>query len=122
MTLTGGNGVSGNPGLYMKVWAPNHPIMQGIPLDSQNRVKIFRDPYPEETLHNAPGGKSNYEISWTAVDTSATASVPAPGLSILGTLDDPNTNQAVFSVTRYDRGAALAAFFHCIKTVETQAA
>src|SRR5215831_11644757 len=82
----------------MKVWATNHPIMQGIPLDSHNRVKIFRDPYPEETLHNTPGGKSNYEISWTAVDTSPGASVAASGLTVIGTLDAPNTNQVVFAV------------------------
>jgi hypothetical protein len=107
ITITGGNGVSGNPGLYMKVQAPNHPIMQGIPLDSQNRVKIFRDPYPEETLHNTPGGKSNYEISWTAVDASAGASVPAPGVTIIGTLDDPNTNQVVFAFI--DVGGGLSA-------------
>ena len=43
-------------GLYIKVLAPNHPIMQGIPLDEQGRVKIFRDPYPQETLRNTPGG------------------------------------------------------------------
>ncbi len=106
ITITGGNGVSGNPGLYMRVWATNHAIMQGIPLDSQNRVKIFRDPYPEESLHNAVGGKSNYEISWTAADTSAGASVPAPGLTVLGTLDAPNTNQVVFAVI--DAGGGLS--------------
>jgi hypothetical protein len=106
ITLTGGNGISGSPGLYMKVWATNHAIMQGIPLDAQNRVKIFRDPYPEETLHNAVGGKSNYEISWTAVDTSAGASVAAPGLTVIGTLDDPYTNQVVFAVI--DSGGGLS--------------
>ena len=35
----------------MKVLLPNHPIMQGIPLDAQNRVKIWRDPYPDENAH-----------------------------------------------------------------------
>jgi len=107
VTMPGGNGVSGNPGLYMKVWATNHPIMQGIPLDSQNRVKIFRDPYPEETLHNTIGGKSNYEISWTAVDTSVGASVAAPGITVIGTLDEPNTNQVVFAVM--ESGGSLSA-------------
>jgi hypothetical protein len=106
ITITGGNGITGNPGLYMRVWATNHPIMQGIPLDSQNRVQIFRDPYPEETLHNARGGKSNYEISWTGVDINQGASVPAPGLTVIGTLDAPYTNQVVFSVL--DAGAHLA--------------
>src|SRR5919108_718955 len=31
---------------YMKVTATNHPILQGIPLDAQSRVKIFREAYP----------------------------------------------------------------------------
>lgn len=100
-------------GLYMKVMAPNHPIMQGIPLDAQNRVKIFRDPYPEETLHNVPDpsktdfvpAKSNYEISWTAVDCSSGKSLPAPGLTIIGVLDS-NPNQVVFAVM--DAGGQLA--------------
>ncbi len=92
-------------GLYMKVLAPNHPIMQGIPLDAQGRVKIFRDPYPEENLHNTPAGKQNYEISWTAVDCSDGKSVAAPGLTTLGVLDS-NTNQVVFGVI--EAGADLA--------------
>ena len=82
----------------MKVLAPNHPIIKGIPLDDQGRIKIFRDPYPEETLHQPPGSsKSNYEISWTAVDISPGKSIPAPDLTILGVMDS-NTNQAVFAV------------------------
>jgi hypothetical protein len=93
------------PGLYMQVLLPNHPIMQGIPLDSQDRVKIFRDPYPNENLHSASPAKPNYEISWTAVDCSSGKSVPAPGLNIIGVLDsDPN--RAVFAVM--EAGAQLA--------------
>lgn len=92
-------------GLYMKVLAPEHPIMQGIPLDAQGRVKIFRDAYPEENLHNAPGGKANYEISWTAVDISEGKSVTAPGLTVIGVLDS-NPNQAVFAVM--EAGGTLA--------------
>jgi hypothetical protein len=99
--LTAGN----NPGLYMRVVDPNHPIMKGIPLDAQGRVKIFRDPYPQENLHSASSAKPNYEISWTAVDCSEGKSVPAPGLSILGVLDSA-TNQVVFAVM--DRGGQLA--------------
>jgi hypothetical protein len=102
-------GLANNPGLYMKVMAPNHPIMQGIPLDANGRVKIFRDPYPEENLHidvaPNPAGKPNYEISWTAVDCSETKSVPAPGLNIIGVLDS-NPNQVVFAVM--EAGAQLA--------------
>lgn len=92
-------------GLYMKVLDPNHPIMKGLPLDAQNRIKIFRDPYPEENLHNIPSGKANYEISWTAVDCSAGKSVPAPGLTKLGALDT-NPDQVVFAVM--DAGGTLA--------------
>src|ERR1019366_2612396 len=66
-TTSGNIGVSG--GLYMKVLVPSHPIMQGIPLDAQGRVRIFRDPYPEENAHVlTPGGVPNYVPSWTAVD------------------------------------------------------
>ena len=110
------NGNSGNntttniANLYMKVVNPNHPIMQGIPLDAQGRVKMYRDPYPEENSHGprsegVSAGKLNYEVSWTTVDTSAGKSVPAPGLSILGRLDS-NTNQVVFAVM--DAGGTLA--------------
>jgi hypothetical protein len=106
-----GNKNSGNltspatHGLYMKVLAPDHPIMKGIPLDANGRVKIFRDPYPQENLQNIPGGKANYEISWTAVDISSGKSTPAPGLNILGVLDT-NPNQVVFAVI--EAGAKLA--------------
>ena len=109
-------------GFYMQVVDPNHPIMKGIPLDSQGRVRIFRDPYPEENAHipTVEGfrGNSNYGISWTAVDCAEGKSVPAPGLTILGTLattitgtaEEPvtniNTNQVVFAVM--EKGALLA--------------
>jgi hypothetical protein len=98
-------GLSSNPGLYMTVTDTNHPIMQGVPVDSQGRVKIFRDPYPNENLHSTFAAKPNYEISWTAVDISAGKSVPAPGLKILGVLSS-NPNQAVFAVM--DAGGQLA--------------
>ena len=82
-------------GLYMKVLLPNHPIMQGIPLDEQNRVKIWRDPYPNENAHVlTPGGLPNYVISWTCVGL-ATAQ-PATDLKVIGVLDSDN-NQAVFA-------------------------
>ena len=92
-------------GLYMTVVNTNHPIMQGIPLDAENRVQIFRAPYPEEKLHNAPGGKSNYEISWTCSDCTSGRSIPAPGMTILGRLSS-DTNQVVFAVI--DVGGGLA--------------
>jgi hypothetical protein len=92
-------------GLYMRVLNPNHPIMQGIPLDAQGRVKIWRDPYPDENAHVLPsGGLPNYQISWCCADVSSGNSVPAPGLSIIGVLDTA-TNQVVFAVI--DRGGGL---------------
>lgn len=92
-------------GLYMTLVDTNHPILQGIPVDAQGRVQIFRAPYPEEALFNAPGGKPNYEISWTCSDCSPGKSIPAPGLQILGRLSS-NTNQVVFAVI--DAGGGLA--------------
>ena len=93
---------------YMVVIAPNHPIMEGIPLDSQGRVKIFRDPYPEEGAfpagvgsHTPPGGKPNYEYAWTTIN----ASQAAPGTTIIGLLGG-NTNRACFAVA--DTNAQLA--------------
>ena len=102
----------GNPaspsvnGLYMRVLNPTHPIMQGIPLDSQNRVKIWRDPYPDENAHILPptGNYANYQISWCAANIASGQSIPAPGLNILGVLDTA-TNQVVFAVI--ERGGGL---------------
>ncbi len=92
-------------GLYMRVLNPNHPIMQGIPLDAQGRVKIWRDPYPEENAHVLPsGGLPNYEISWCCANIASGQSIPAPGLNIIGVLDT-TTNQVVFAVI--DRGGGL---------------
>ncbi len=108
-------------GFYMQVVDPDHPIMKGIPLDSEGRVRIWRDPYPEENAHlpqgeGFTGPKKHYEISWTAVNCAT--SVPAPGLHIIGRLantvtgtpEEPvtniNTNDVVFAVM--DAGAALA--------------
>ena len=80
-------------GKYMIVVATNHPIMQGIPLDAQGRVKIFRDVYPEENSHVPPTGKPNYEYAWTTQN----ASNAAPGTVVLGLLDG-NTNKSVLAV------------------------
>jgi hypothetical protein len=92
---------------YMVVVAPNHPIMQGIPLDSQNRVKIFRDPYPEEGAfgiglgsHTPATGKPNYEYAWT----TSPASNAAAGTVIIGLLAG-ETNKACFATA--DIGAQL---------------
>jgi len=85
---------------YMKVIDPTHPIMQGIPLDAQGRVKIWRDPYPEENAHVPTGGKPNYQYSWLTVNLDPNLAVPvvkAPGTTVLGVLASDN-NRAVFAV------------------------
>lgn len=79
---------------YMKVVAPNHPIMQGIPLDAQGRVKIFREAYPEEAAHLPVGGKKNYEYRWCTTEAAAAA----PGTTVLGVLDGAE-DRACFAVT-----------------------
>lgn len=89
---------AGGANRYMKVLAPNHPIMQGIPLDAQGRVKIFREPYPEEDSHVPPGGKSNYEYRWCTQNfTNA-----APCTTVLGVLAGDTTadgtNRVCFAV------------------------
>jgi len=78
---------------YMKIVNTNHPITKGIPLDAQGRVKIFRDPYPEENAHVPPAGKLNYEYRWCSIP----ASNAAPGTTVLGVLDG-NETIAVFAV------------------------
>ena len=90
---------------YMVVLAPNHPIMQGIPLDSQGRVKIWRDPYPEENAHLPTGGapKIHYRYSWCWV--GITNSIVAPGTTLIGVQGD-DTNHAVFAVS--PKGAELS--------------
>ncbi|MBI3849007.1 MAG: hypothetical protein HY298_01770 [Verrucomicrobia bacterium] len=86
---------------YMKVLAPNHPIMQGIPLDAQGRVKIWRDKYPEETKYIPVGGRDNYTFRWP-LQLVANA---AAGTTILGVLDEDPT-LACFAVN--DAGGLLA--------------
>ena len=101
----------GGTNQYMKVLLPNHPIMQGIPLDAQGMVKIFRDPYPEEGgipggvgpvgSHTPPGGKKNYEFAWTTID----ASIAAAGTQVIGVLGG-HPARACFATA--DVGAQLA--------------
>lgn len=97
---SGNNTTTNSANLYMRVVNTNHPIMQGIPVDALGRVKMYRDPYPEENARGpraegVAAGKLNYEVGWTVVNTSA--SIPAPGLNIIGRLDS-DTNQVVFAV------------------------
>ena len=86
---------------YLKVIAPDHPIMAGIPLDAQGRVKIFREPYPEEESHVPPGGKRNFEYRWC---TQAKADAAA-GTTILGVLDGAE-DRVCFAVV--EKGGKLA--------------
>jgi hypothetical protein len=98
-------GPNGNPAgsQYMTVLAPNHPIMAGIPLDSQGRVKIIRDPYPEEGAHLAPSayGLANYEYDIPGIPVADAA----PGTTVLGVLDN-NPSISIFAVV--DVGGTLS--------------
>jgi len=82
---------------WMKVTAAGkaHPIMQGIPLDAQDRVKLFRDRYPDENAHVPTGGKVNYMFYVPYVDITV-ATVPS-GTTVLG-VRDVNNNQACFAI------------------------
>jgi hypothetical protein len=81
----GNSSTTGGDYQYMKVLDPNHPIMQGIPLDTNGCVKFIRDPFPNENAHVlTPGGLVNYQVSTTYADTNLCT--PAPGLHILGVL------------------------------------
>lgn len=86
---------------YMKVIEPDHPIMQGIPLDSEGRVKIVRDPYPQENAHIAEGGFSNWNFKWNI----PLVEDAAEGTTVIGVLDGDQW-RACFSVA--DIGGLMA--------------
>lgn len=92
---------------YMVVVAPDHPIMKGVPRDAQNRVKIFRDRYPNEESHVPPGGKPNFEFRWC---TQAAADAAAC-TTVLGVLDGANDRScfAVADVGGLDANGATVA-------------
>jgi hypothetical protein len=100
-TMSNDPNESGNATKYMKVLVPDHPILQGIPLDASGRVKIFRDPYPNEEQNVPPGGRRNFEYRWC----TQTASDAAAGTTVLGVLDDDNTRSCLAVV---DVGGLLA--------------
>jgi hypothetical protein len=88
---------------FMLVKSPNHPIMTGIPLDSKGRVKIIRDPYPEESAHlvDPAYGLANYEIDIPGQNVANAA----PGTTVLGVFDTlPNVS--IFAVV--DVGGVLS--------------
>lgn len=78
---------------YMYVLEPDHPIMKGIPLDDKGRVKLIRDPYPEESAHIPPGGFPNYEYTYAAQNVENAA----PATTVIGVLDNKR-ERAVFAV------------------------
>jgi hypothetical protein len=84
---------------YMKVLNPEHPILKGIPLDGQGRIKIFREAYPAEEAKLPTGGKKNFEYRWC---TQAVAD-KAAGTTVLGVLDGAE-DRACFAVVE-DSGA-----------------
>lgn len=96
---TTGTGTSGNDtagGQYMRVTedGKTHPILQGIPLEAGDRIKIFRDKYPDEDAHVPAGGKPNYVTSWT---WALAENVAGTDTKVLGVLDN-NPLRAVFAV------------------------
>lgn len=89
---------------YMTLTAAGklHPIMQGIPFDASDRVKMVRDKYPGEDNTALFGGKPNYEFWWV----TAGSSTPAGGTEVLATSSSFPT-EPCFSVMEV--GGALAA-------------
>jgi hypothetical protein len=90
-TMSNDPNESGNATKYMKVLVPDHPILQGIPLDAAGRVKIFREQYPNEERNVPPGGRRNFEYRWC---TQAAADAAA-GTTVLGVLDDDNSRSCL---------------------------
>lgn len=95
-TVGTGSGNDTAGGQYMRVTeeGKKHPILQGIPLETGDKIKIFRDAYPEENAHVPVGGKNNYVTSWTWADATTAAGTDTKILSLL----DSNPARAVFAV------------------------
>jgi len=83
----------GDASQYMLVLHPEHPIMQGIPLDALGRVKVIRDPYPEENAHVPPTGHPNWEYDYP-IQLVANA---APATTVLGVVAN-HPDHACFAV------------------------
>jgi len=100
-----GPGNGGSASQYIKITAAGkvHPIMQGIPLDSQDRVKIYRDAYPEESAHIPATGNPNWEFDYPVIP----AANAAPATTVLGLLDS-DTNLSCFAVAEPGAGKTLA--------------
>jgi hypothetical protein len=81
---------------WMKVTAAGklHPIMQGIPLDANDCVKIYRDPYPEEVTAHRPVGCNplwQWDIPFQFTNNAA------PGTTVLGLMGSDYT-KSIFAV------------------------
>jgi hypothetical protein len=89
---------------WMKVTAAGklHPIMQGIPLDANDCVKIYRDPYPEEVVGHRPVGCNPL---WQWDIPYAQAANAAPGTKVLGLMGSDSA-KSIFAVV--DVGGQLA--------------
>jgi hypothetical protein len=98
---TAGNTLGTNQ--WMKITAAGklHPIMQGIPLDANDCVKIYRDPYPEEFSHTPSGGNPLWQ--WDIPFQYAANA--AAGTTVLGLLGEDNA-KSIFAVV--DVGGVLA--------------
>ncbi len=96
--LVGPAAYGGDASQYMYVLQPDHPIMKGIPLDAQGRVKLIRDAYPEESAHIPADGKQNYEYCYP-VQFVANA---APATTVLGVVDNYR-DRACFAVADTDK-------------------
>ena len=85
---------------WMKVTAAGklHPILQGIPLDANDCVKIYRDPYPEEFSHMPIGGNPlwQWDIPYQWVANAA------PCTTVLGLLGSDDT-KSIFAVADPDK-------------------
>jgi hypothetical protein len=86
---------------WMKVTAAGklHPIMQGIPLDANDCVKIYRDPYPEEFTRTPAGGNPlwQWDIPFQFVANAA------PATTVLG-LEGGDNTKSIFAVVDVTNG------------------
>jgi len=103
---TAGTSLSTNQWMRVTAAGKLHPILQGIPLDANDCVKIYRDPYPEEVFasgsgHMPAGGNPlwQWDIPMQRVANAA------PCTTVLGLLGSDDT-KAIFAVA--DPGKLLA--------------
>jgi len=93
---TAGTTLSTNQWMRVTAAGKLHPILQGIPLDANDCVKIYRDPYPEEVVgssHVPANGNPLWQwdipLQWVAN--------AAPCTTVLGLLGSDDT-KSIFAV------------------------